>query len=170
MERAFAEVAAEMLAFDAPLATLANPDSIPAPFLPWLAWSLGIRSWKPYWSEQVKRLRVRHAIQIARRQGTAQSVEDVVASFGAHAVVRPWHAQNPPGQPFTFQIDLAVTEQGDQATTAMFVEDILSEVSRTKSARDHYTFNLGLAGRTTVGIVAAARVLTYVHLQFTETN
>jgi phage tail P2-like protein len=99
MERAFADVCVAMLAIDAPLATLANPDTIPAKFLPWLAWSLGVRTWKPYWSEAVKRSRVRHAIEIAKRQGTAQSVEDVVTSFGGHVELRPWFEQDPPGEP-----------------------------------------------------------------------
>ena len=122
MERAFVQVSRELLGFATPLATLANPDTIPAAFLPWLAWSLGVRSWKPYWSEAVKRMRVRHAIAIARQQGTAQSVEDVVASFGGHVVVRPWFEQEPPGEPFTFQLTLTLTDSVEQDTSAAFVD------------------------------------------------
>jgi len=166
MERAFAQVCLDMLSFDAPLATLANPDTIPATFLPWLAWSLGVRSWKPYWSEAIKRSRVRHAIAIARQQGTAQSVEDVVTSFGGHVVVRPWFEQEPPGDPFTFQLTLSVTDGTDQNTSAAFVDDVIAEVSRTKSARDHFTFTQGLTARASVRVVAAARAVAYAHLQF----
>lgn len=166
MERAFVQVCAELLSFDTPLATLANPDTIPAKFLPWLAWSLGVRSWKPYWSEAVKRMRVRHAIAIARQQGTAQSVEDVVASFGGHVVVRPWFEQEPPGDPYTFQLTLTLTD-GEQDTSAAFVDDVISEVSRTKSARDHFTFTQGLHARASVPVLAAGRAVTYAHLQFT---
>jgi phage tail P2-like protein len=158
MERAFAQVCAELLRFETPLATLANPDTIPAKFL---------RSWKPYWSEAVKRMRVRHAIAIARQQGTAQSVEDVVASFGGHVVVRPWFEQEPPGEPYTFQLTLTLTDGSDQDTSAAFVDDVITEVRRTKSARDHFTFTQGLNARASVRVVAAGRAVAYAHLQFT---
>ena len=165
MERAFVQVSRELLGFATPLATLANPDTIPAAFLPWLAWSLGVRSWKPYWSEAVKRMRVRHAIAIARQQGTAQSVEDVVASFGGHVVVRPWFEQEPPGDPFTFQLTLTLTDSVEQDTSAAFVDDVIAEVTRTKSARDHFTFTQGLNARATVGVLAAGCAVAYAHLQ-----
>ena len=170
MERAFAEVCVEMLSIDAPLATLANPDTIPAPFLPWLAWSLGVRTWKPYWSEAVKRLRVRHAIAIARRQGTAQSVEDVVASFGGHVELRSWFEFDPPGEPYTFQMAISVTEDASEGTSAAFVDDIMAEVKRTKSARDHFTFTQGINVRGAVGITAQARPVAYAHLVFQEVS
>jgi phage tail P2-like protein len=166
MERAFAQVCAELLSFATPLATLANPDTIPAKFLPWLAWSLGVRSWKPYWSEAIKRSRVRHALAIARQQGTAQSVEDVVASFGGHVVVRPWFEQEPEGEPFTFQLTLTLTDSTTQDTSAAFVDDVIAEVSRTKSARDHFTFTQGLNARAGVGVMPAVRAMAYAHLQF----
>jgi phage tail P2-like protein len=166
MARAFAQLCVELLGFDTPLATLANPDTIPATFLPWLAWSLGVRSWKPYWSEAVKRSRVRHAIAIARQQGTAQSVEDVVASFGGHVVVRPWFEQEPPGDPFTFQLTLTLTDGADENTSAAFVDDVITEVRRTQSARDHFTFTQGLNARAGVRLVAAGRAVAYAHLQF----
>jgi phage tail P2-like protein len=166
MERAFAQVCAELLSFATPLATLANPDTIPAKFLPWLAWSLGVRSWKPYWSEAVKRSRVRHALAIARQQGTAQSVEDVVASFGGHVVVRPWFEQEPEGEPFTFQLTLTLTDSATQDTSAAFVDDVIAEVSRTKSARDHFTFTQGLNARASVGVIPVVRAMAYAHLQF----
>lgn len=166
MERAFAQVGVELLSFATPLATLANPDTMPATFLPWLAWSLGVRSWKPYWSEAVKRMRVRHALAIARQQGTAQSVEDVVASFGGHVVVRPWFEQEPEGEPYTFQLTLTLTDSATQDTSAAFVDDVIAEVSRTKSARDHFTFTQGLNARASVRVAAAGRAVAYAHLQF----
>ena len=170
MERAFAAVCVAMLAIDAPLATLANPDTIPAKFLPWLAWSLGVRTWKPYWSEAVKRSRVRHAIDIAKRQGTAQSVEDVVTSFGGHVELRPWFEQDPPGEPFTFQMAISVTEDAHEGTSAAFVDDIVAEVKRAKSARDHFTFTQGINARGAVGVIATARPVAYAHLTFQGVN
>jgi phage tail P2-like protein len=167
MERAFAEVCADMLAVRSPLATLCNPDTIPLNLLPWLAWSLGVRSWKSYWSEAVKRSRVRHAIEIARRKGTQQSVEDVVASFGGHVTVRPWFEMEPEGEPYTFMLVLTVADGVDQDTSAQFVDDIVAEVRRTKSARDHFTFTQGITAKGHVGLRAAGRAVAYAHLQFT---
>ena len=51
-----------------PLRALYLPGEIPLDQLPWLAWQLSVESWKPYWTEEVRRARVRNAMKIHRHQ------------------------------------------------------------------------------------------------------
>src|ERR1700685_1785077 len=78
LERSIAATSARIDDIPVPLADLMNPDAIPLALLPWLAWHLGIDTWKDYWPEQVKRARVKAAISIARKNGTAAAVREVV--------------------------------------------------------------------------------------------
>lgn len=166
LERALEQVGFSLLDLPVPMATLWNPDTISADLLPWLAWSLSVDAWKPYWPEVVKRNRVKSAIDIARRKGTAKSVRDVVESFGGHVEIREWWQQTPRGVPHTFNLVLTVPTQGGQEASAQFVDDIIAEVSRTKPARSHFTFTQGIASAGGIGVIAVARPLAYARLQF----
>lgn len=166
LERALEKVGMSLLDLPVPIKTLWNPDTVSADLLPWLAWSLSVDSWMPYWPEVVKRNRVKTAIDIARRKGTAKSVRDVVQSFGGHVEIREWWQQEPRGVPHTFSLLLTVPSQGGQEATAQYVDDIIAEVRRTKPARSHFTFTQGVVAAGGVGVVAVARALSYARLQF----
>jgi phage tail P2-like protein len=56
---------------------------------------LSLDNWSTDWPESIKRERVRKAIAIARRKGTAQSVRTVVASFGGSVAIREWWQSEP---------------------------------------------------------------------------
>lgn len=144
-----------------PLRELWNPYTCPLELLPWLAWSLSIDAWKSYWPEAVKRERVAQAIAIQRHKGTAQSVRDVVESFGGSVQLREWWQQAPEGVPHTFDMWLTLTGQGGQEATAEFVDDVIAEVSRTKPVRSHFTFTQGITAAVHVGIAAVARAAVY---------
>ena len=145
-----------------------NADRIPLDLLPWLAWHLGVVTWKNEWPEQVRRARVKAAIPIARKNGTAAAVRDVVESFGGNIVLREWFEQRPPGRPGTFDLVMTVSGQEGNPPTAEYVADILAEIDRTKPVRAHYTFTQGfeMRGRQPVG--AAARVAAYRRLNLTD--
>jgi phage tail P2-like protein len=72
-----------------------SPDDCPLDLLPWLAWGLSLDNWSTDWPESIKRERVRKAIAIARRKGTAESVRSVVASFGGSVAIREWWQSEP---------------------------------------------------------------------------
>lgn len=148
-----------------PLRDLWDPDTCPLELLPWLAWTLSIDSWKSYWPEHVKRARVRDALQIQRRKGTAQSVHQVVEAFGGAVELREWWQQAPPGAPHTFEMVLTLSGEGGQTATAQFVDDVIAEVTRTKPVRSHFTFTQGLQALGDIGIVAGARAAVYRRLQ-----
>jgi len=149
-----------------PLRSLWNPDTCPADLLPWLAWALSVDSWKSYWSENVKRARIRSALEIQRRKGTAQSVRAVVEAFGGAAALREWWQYDPPGLPHTFDIVLTLSGRGGAPPTTEFVDDVIAEVSRTKPVRSHFTFTQGVQANGAAGMGAGARTAVYRRLQF----
>lgn len=149
----------------APLRSLWNPDTCPADALPWLAWALSLDAWQPYWPESVKRQRIRDAIEIQRRKGTAKSVRDVVRSFGSSLALREWWQRETPGEPHTFDVTLSLG--ADVPNTGEYQQDIVDEISRTKPVRSHFTFTAGLRAAGGVGIAGAARPIIYRRLSAT---
>lgn len=147
------------------ITALWDADRCPAPLLPWLAWALSVDEWKAYWPEAVKRARVRTAIAIQRRKGTAGSVRDVVAAFGGSVLIREWWQLQPKGPPHTFEAVMTIANQGGQAATAMFVDDVIGEISRTKPVRSHFTFTQGMQADATVGALAGAHATAFRRIQ-----
>jgi phage tail P2-like protein len=164
LERRLATTNARLSDIVVPLGTLMNADTVPLTLLPWLAWHLGVDTWKDYWPESVKRARVRAAIRIARQKGTAEAVRQVCASFGAHVAMREWFEQTPRGKPGTFEIVVTVGERNDLPCTAQYVADIIAEVDRVKRGSAHYTFTQHTVRAGTVGVVAATRIGLYRRL------
>lgn len=168
LERALEQVGLSLLDIPTPLATLWNPSLIDDKLLAWLAWSLSVSSWKSYWSDTVKRNRVQASIDIARHQGTAKSVRDVVDAFGGHIDIREWWQMVPRGVPHTASVVLTLSGQGGSEATAQFFDDVIAEVNRTKPVRTHFTFTQGAQALGGVGVIAVARPLAYARQQLLE--
>ncbi|MGC2960178.1 phage tail protein I [Paraburkholderia graminis] len=167
-ERNLARVAARISDIPSPLAVLMDPDAIPLPLLPWLAWHLGVDAWKDYWSEQTKRARVKAAIPIARKNGTAAAVREVVAAFGANIALREWFEMTPRGVPGTFDVVLTVSSREGRAPTAALVADIIAEIDRTKPVSAHYSFTQGFSMQGTQRVAAAVRPALYRRLSLSD--
>lgn len=168
LERAMEASTARLADVPVPLRLLYNPDTCPIELLPWLAWHLSIESWKSYWSEEVRRARVRSAIAIHRQKGTAKSVKEVVAAFGGDIVLREWWQTTPMGDPHTFDLVMSLSGNDGQAATAEFVDDVIAEVVRTKPVRSHFTFTQGINASTQLAVVNVARPVIYARLNLTE--
>ncbi|MGN4191984.1 phage tail protein I [Burkholderia gladioli] len=168
LEQRLAQANAPLGAIPVTLDTLMDPDRIPLAFLPWLAWHMGVETWKDYWPEQVKRARVKAAIRIARIKGTAEAVRQVCASFGANVAMREWFETTPPGQPGTFQIVLTVGERDNVPVTADYVADIIAEVDRAKRGSAHYTLTQGFSASGRQRIGAGAQAALYRRLNLTD--
>jgi phage tail P2-like protein len=151
-----------------PLRSLYRPGEIPLDQLPWLAWQLSVESWKPYWTEEVRRARVRNAMKIHRQKGTAKAVKDVVAAFGGAILLREWWQKTPMGEPHTFDLVMTLTGAGGQSATAEFVDDVIAEVTRTKPVRSHFTFTQGIETQAAIAVVTAVRPVIYARLNLTE--
>jgi len=167
-ERNLATVAASISDIPSPITRLMNPDTIPAELLPWLAWHMGVDAWKDYWSEQTKRARVKSAIAIARKKGTAAAVREVVATFGGNIALREWFEMTPPGVPGTFDIVMTVSARDGVPATAAYVADIIAEIDRTKPVRAHYTFTQGFGMQGKAAVAAAVRPALYCRLSLSD--
>ncbi|CEE27694.1 phage tail protein I [Xanthomonas citri pv. citri] len=164
MERALAAVTDRLEAIPLPYPDLWNPDTCPAGHLPWLAWTLSVDDWKADWSDAVKRSRLRSAMAIQRRKGTANSVRMVVESFGGAVAIREWWQTEPRGQPHTFELTLTLTGTDAQTATSRFVNEVIAEVERTKPVRSHFTFTQGFQAEARIGVLAVARPAVYRRL------
>ena len=167
-ERNLAAVNARISDIPTPLRELMNPDTIPIALLPWLAWHLGVDAWKDYWPEQIKRARVKKAIPIARKNGTAAAVREVVATFGGNIALREWFEMTPPGVPGTFDIVMTVSGRDGVPATAAYVADIIAEIDRTKPVKAHYTFTQGFSMRGSQSVAAAFRPALYRRLSLSD--
>ncbi|OLU22480.1 phage tail protein I [Pseudomonas sp. PA15(2017)] len=163
LERALEQVQARATTQAVPLRELWNPNTCPAHLLPWLAWTLSLDSWQPYWPEAVKRERIRMAVEIQRRKGTAKSVRDVVRSFGSSLAIREWWQTEPKGEPHTFALTL--TLGAGVPNTVEYQQDVITEIERTKPVRSHFTLTIGLAASGGMGLGGAARAVTYRRIQ-----
>lgn len=163
LEQALDEASKRILDINTNLRRFWSADDCPEDHLPWLAWQLSLDNWSPHWSAAIKRNRIRQAIHVARRKGTAESVRIVVNSFGGGVAIREWWEQDPPGQPYTFDLTLNLDQAGAPASAA-FVDSVMEEVRRTKPVTRHFTFTQGLNGVGQIGLIGAARIALYARL------
>lgn len=157
LERATESATARIGAVPVPLRELVDPDSCPIDLLPYLAWALSIDTWSSDWPESIKRARVRQAIPIQRRKGTAASVRDVIASFGGAVAIREWWQSNPRAVPHTFSLIVSLDGIVGSEATAAYADAVIAEVTRTKPVRSHFTFSQALSAASGIGVVGAAR-------------
>lgn len=164
LERAMERATARIDDIFTNLRVLWSPKDCPENLLPWLAWSLSLDSWSTDWPVEIKRERVRRALDIARRKGTAESVRSVVESFGGSVAIREWWQKETPGTPHTFDLVLTLSGFHGEPVTAAFVDSVIAEVRRTKPVRSHFTFTQGLTAEADIGVIAAARPVIYARL------
>lgn len=164
LERAIDRLGAlRLAAIDTPLRALWSAQDCPEHLLPWLAWGLSLDQWDTSWPLYIRRARVASAIAIQRRKGTAQSVRDLIASFGGNVTLREWFEMNPPGAPYTFSLSVSLGGQM-AAPTPDFIETVIAEVARTKPARCHFDFTVAQSARAELAIKALARPVAYARL------
>lgn len=158
LEKALERLTVERIGdISVPLRDLWSAENCPEALLPWLAWALSVDQWSADWPLHIRRARVAAAIAIQRIKGTAQSVVDVVASFGGNVVVREWFETAPPGDPHTFDLTVTLGGQGQAAPTAEFIDAVIAEVARTKPVRSHFEFTISTAMQARIGRRAVAR-------------
>lgn len=150
-----------------PIRALWNPATSEARLLPWLAWSLSVDNWDNGWPIATRRSVIANAIAVQRRKGTVGAVRRAIASFGAAMAMREWWENSPPADPGTFEVVLSIADQNGASPSPDFVDAVIGEIERTKPLSRHFTFTLALAGRAAIGLICAARPVTYARLNFT---
>ncbi len=163
-ERAIEASVARISDVPVPLRQLVNPDTCPPDQLPFLAWALSIDTWDSDWPDTIKRARVRSAIMIQRRKGTAASLRDVVTSFGGAVALREWWQMDPPGPAHTFSLVVSLDGIVRPEASAAYADAVIAEVARTKPVRSHFTFSQALSAAGAFGPVAAARPAIHARL------
>jgi len=149
-----------------PIRDIWNPDTCPEALLPWLAWAMSLDSWQSYWPVEVKRERIRQALEIQRRKGTVKAVKDVVSSFGGNLALKEGWQHDPPRSPHSFEVVLTVG--GGAPATDEYQQDIIDEISRVKPVRSHFTFVAGASAQGGLGMQGIARAATYHRLSMVE--
>lgn len=64
------------------IGTIWNPETCPAPLLPWLAWALSVDEWDGNWPEERQRAVIAASVQVHRRKGTVASVKEALVAAG----------------------------------------------------------------------------------------
>lgn len=165
LERDLEQVLQRTTELDAPLRKLWNPDTCPEHILPWLAWGLGLSDWKTYWPVSIKRAFIRDAIDFKRKQGTAQSVRQIVRNFGAAVVLQEGWEAEPKRAPHTFSVVINATHMGGDTITDEFQQDIIDSIQKAKPARSSFTVTSGLVASGAVGVGGVSRAFIYRRLE-----
>lgn len=168
LERNLEQATSRMADVPVPIRSLWNPDTCPENLLPWLAWSLGLSSWKSYWPVSIKRAMLKEAITIKRKKGTVKSVRDVVSAFGSAVVMKESWQSQPPGAPHNFSVVIDVASMGGQPVTAEFQQDIIDEITRTKPVRSRFNLITGVTCKTEIKLAAVALAVIYRRLELTD--
>lgn len=136
------------------LATLWNPWTCPAEYLPWLAFELGVPYWRTDWPEGFKRALIAEAPAINARRGFVDGIERGLAAIGLTMEITLWHEMDPPGQPGTFRAVLWANN--NRALTPDAITDGIAMVAATKRQSQHSDIRVGAALASDMRLAAAA--------------
>lgn len=110
LERAIEGATAEVT--PAPLRSLYDPLTCPAPLLPFLAWECSVDRWVDTWPEGVKRAAISASYYVHKHKGTIGAIRRVVEPLGYLVKVLEWWQTVPQGVPATFTLEVGVLETG----------------------------------------------------------
>ncbi len=165
-EAAYEAITTRLEAIPVPIPTLWNPKTCPVAHLPWLAWTMGLDAWQPYWSEAIKRRQIEIAVEFARKKGTVMAVRNVVESFGGGLTLREWWQTEPKGTPHTFDVVLTIDDAGESG--ADLQRDVIASITEVKPVRSHFTFTIGQTAAAAVALFGAGRPYIYRRIQTVE--
>ncbi len=156
LQRALEE-GATAKALPVPIAVLTEPARMPAAFLPFIGWGLSVDDWDASWPLAVRRQIVARAIPIHRRKGTVAAVREAVASFGGSISIREWWEMDPPGEPGSFELMLAMGTVQGSAAGADYIDAAIRQVQRVKPLSRPFSFNLSASFAAGIGTIAVVR-------------
>ncbi len=160
-ERALAEAAGHAGDVSVIVKEVWNPETCPAPLLPWLASARSVDVWNPEWTTEQKRAAIKASLNVHRKKGTIGAVVDALAALGFNAQVQEWFNQIPPAAPYTYRLIIEVDQFGFDLEDVALLLDV---VNSAKNLRSHLVDILPVI-RTQVGPVLASAVLIGTELQ-----
>lgn len=165
LERALEAGAARISTVSAPIDKLADPATIEAGWLPWLAYGLSVDFWDAAWSEAAKRRAVAESIAQHKIKGTRASVEHVLARIDRLATVIEAHEDPARLAPHTFEVDLPLVTSagapGGERANAAIVDDVIAQVTAVKPLREHLTVVQSLSLEGGIAMQGVARFASY---------
>lgn len=137
-----------------PIRHLWNPETCPAAFLPWLAWSWSVDSWNPDWPEATKRAVIAASPRVHRLKGTVAAVRTAAQAVAGSAPARiiEWFRPGGSGLPFRSTLDVDVSA----GAPPVLPHDLIAAVQGAKPLRSHLTVRLSV--RPTAEIMTAALI------------
>lgn len=159
MERARAEVGAQLASLPVRIGDLKHPDTCPADWLPWLAWEWSVDVWSPRWSEAQKRAAIRASPEIHRRKGTVAAVKLALGTLDWDARLIEWHKTTPRGAPYTFAVELTLDRRGFEPE---LYDDVERLVHASKNLRSHLS-RISLVHRSPAQMRVACAVVVAEH-------
>jgi len=166
LEKALADAVA-LPAVDMPHRRIWSPWTCPPALLPYLAWTFSVDEWDPAWPLSVRRQIVASAIEVHRRKGTLSAVRAAVAAFGGSISIREWWEMEPPGEPGSFSLVLALAEIDGAPPDADFIDATVRQVTRAKPLSRPFEFTLAISAAGAIGLAARARPLLSARLDMT---
>ncbi|WLE59280.1 phage tail protein I [Burkholderia plantarii] len=134
LERRLAQAMACIDDIPIPTRDVCNPDTCPAPLLPWLAWGYGVDQWDADWTVDQKRDAIKKSVYVQRHKGTIGAVRAAVQTLGYDVTIQEWFNQTPMADPYTFDVLIDNDQTGvDEAA----YERILYVVRLFKNLRSH---------------------------------
>ena len=125
LEVATASAGAELARVPVPLRDLWNPDTCPAPLLPYLAWARSVDHWDESWSESAKRNVIKAAFLLHRRKGTLGAVKRAIMPLGFELSASEWwETDDPPG---TWRAIVDVMDKGINENVRLELEALIDK-------------------------------------------
>ncbi|WP_319498083.1 phage tail protein I [uncultured Cohaesibacter sp.] len=140
-----AEIAALMVQDPEAIATIWNPQTCPASFLPWLAYALSVDVWDSSWSEARKRSVVAASPMVHRLKGTLASVENALEAMGLKATITEWWQTDPIGERGTFAITITYPDEASADQVLISEHQIrlsLQSIRATKPKSRTYSYRV----------------------------
>lgn len=94
------------------IADLINPEKCPEHLLPYLAWAFSVDKWDEDWTEEIKRLTIKHAFFIHKHKGTIAAIKRVIEPVGYLLELKEWWQETPLAEAGTFKMSVEVSEFG----------------------------------------------------------
>lgn len=159
-ERAVEAAVARAGEMPMPVKTLWNPDTCPAALLPWLAFAVSLDKWNDSWTESQKRAAIKASYYVHAHKGTVGAVRKALEAVDYELKVVEWFEKVPAGAPYTFDVQVQVTDRGISDAVYTEIEQI---VNAAKNVRSHLGTVTAIAVlRGTVNTIAATVSGEYV--------
>ncbi len=115
-----------------------NPATCPAELLPWLAWAFSVDIWDTSWTDAQKRAAINASVAVHRHKGTPAAMKTALDALGYGLELQEWHQLTPQGDPYTFGVDVDVSETGLPAQSDYTLIETVA--NSAKNVRSHMTF------------------------------